>query len=138
MKTLDSPPFERSLGFTLFEIMVVLAVLALILSMTPTLLDNLTAKNQYQAMLDEVMTSARECSNSAKQQQRSLLLASPACPIRQAVLNNIVGDALPVFHADGTTSHRAELIVQPAQNNDKLRERTVLVERLSSKVSLLN
>jgi prepilin-type N-terminal cleavage/methylation domain-containing protein len=127
---------QQCRGFTLIEILVVLALLSLIASMLPSGLKNLYAKSDYQLLVQKVVIAARQCTLTAQQQQRSISLGSQACPIPEEVESLALNsESLPLFHADGTASHSAQIIIASAQN--RYPQTTIIViDSLTANVSL--
>lgn len=109
------PPSE---GFTLLEILIVLVLLGLIISMLPSGLLALNTKADYQMSVQKVVIAARQCSITAQQQQRSISLGSEACPLPSGTDKlTITAESLPLFHADGTASHSARIVIEPAKDS---------------------
>jgi len=105
-------------GFTLLEILIVLALLGLIISMLPRGLIALNTKADYQILVQKVVIAARQCSITAQQQQRSISLGSEACPLPSDTSKlTTKAELLPLFHADGTASHSARIVIETAEDS---------------------
>ncbi|MBL4670759.1 MAG: prepilin-type N-terminal cleavage/methylation domain-containing protein, partial [Arenicella sp.] len=109
---------RQSTGFTLLEILMVLALLSLIASMLPSGLMGLHARADHQMLVQKVVVAARQCSITAQQQQRSIGLGSEACPLPTDTERLTVNaESLPLFHADGTASHTAHIVIDTAEGS---------------------
>jgi prepilin-type N-terminal cleavage/methylation domain-containing protein len=125
-------------GFTLLEILVVLALLSLIVSMVPSGLMGLNERANHQLLAKKVVVAARQCSITAQQQQRSIGLGSESCPLPTGTAELTVNaESLPLFHADGTASHTAQIIIGAAATADR-RATVVTIDTLTANVSLQN
>ena len=126
----------RSAGFTLIEILLVLALVGLVAALLPSGLRTLYQKSNDQLLVEQVVVAARQCAVTAQQQQRSVSLGSFECPL-PADLNQLSIDfeSLPRFHADGTASRTAHMIL-PSGDKPKRRITVVVIDRLTANVSL--
>lgn len=100
---------HTKLGFTLIEIMLVLALLGLIGTMMPFVLDKLYSKSKHRTLVQAALTAVQKCSTNAQQYQRSLSLGSSLCPLSNSLKNALDTDSMPVFHADGTANQTSHL-----------------------------
>lgn len=138
MSLVSHPLGQQQKGFTLLEILVVLALLSLIVSMVPSGLMGLNERANHQLLAQKVVVAARQCSITAQQQQRSIGLGSEQCslPADTAELT-VNAESLPLFHADGTASHTAQIIIGAAATADR-RATIVTIDTLTANVSLQN
>lgn len=127
----------HSRGFTLLEILMVLALLSLIASMLPGGLMGLSAKADYQLLVQEIVVAARQCSITAQHQQRSIGLGSEACPLpKNTERLTVNAESLPLFHADGTASHTAKIVIKSVIKTADRPATVVLIDKLTANVSL--
>ena len=124
---------KHSNGFTLIEILVVLALLGLIATMLPQGLNNLYARSSHQALVQETIVAARDCTIIAQQQQRSVRLGSQACPLPSEVGGVGESELMPVFHADGTASHTAHIVVRE-QKRQANNATVIVIDKLTANV----
>ncbi len=119
-------------GFTLIEILVVLALLVLIITMFPQGLSALYERSHYQALVQNTVVSVRQCGLTAQQQQRSVRLGSSACPLPEEI--QVENESMPYFNADGTTSHSAHIEINRAQGDTAV----VTIDKLTATVRVLD
>ena len=121
-------------GFTLIEILVVLALLSLIATMLPRGLDVLYQRSKHQALVQQTMGAVRECVLIAQQQQRSVHLGSQICPLPSDVADgDLVPELMPWFHANGTAS-RAAYIVVGSESDPTAKTTVIAIDKLTSRV----
>ena len=124
-----------SQGFTLLEILVVMALLSLIVSMLPSGLTALNSRANQQMLVQKVVVAARQCSITAQQQQRSIGLGSEACPLPADTERLTVNaESLPLFHADGTASRTTRIVIEMADGSDHPAT-VVMIDSLTANVS---
>jgi prepilin-type N-terminal cleavage/methylation domain-containing protein len=133
---MSHPLGQQQKGFTLLEILVVLALLSLIVSMVPGGLMSLNDRANNQMLVQKVVVAARQCSITAQQQQRSIGLGSESCPLPTSSGGLAVNaETLPLFHADGTASRTAQIVIEKTGVSDR-RATVVMIDKLTANVSL--
>ncbi|MFT6406814.1 MAG: prepilin-type N-terminal cleavage/methylation domain-containing protein [Arenicella sp.] len=126
----------RLAGFTLIEILLVLALLSLIATLLPSGLKALYQKSDYQLLVTKVVAAARQCTLTAQQQQRSVSLGSDQCPLPADINRQVINaESLPLFHADGTASRSAQIVLQSGESTQR-RTTVVMIDKLTANVSL--
>lgn len=121
-------------GFTLIEILVVLALLSLIATMLPRGLDVLYQRSKHQALVQQTMGAVRACVLIAQQQQRSVHLGSQICPLPNDVADgDLVAELMLWFHANGTAS-RAAYIVVGSESDLTAKTTVIAIDKLTSRV----
>lgn len=115
-------------GYTLIELLMVMLLLGVIASMAPLGLSKLYARSSHQLLVQQTVDAVHHCAIAAQQAQRSVRLGSPACPVPAQAKHG----QMPWFHADGTASHRAYLVVAGGTKNDTMIE----IDRLTVAVSI--
>lgn len=126
------PAFERANGFTLIEILVVLALIGLITTMLPKGLNRLYEGSRHQASVQQTLGAARACLLVAEQQQRSVRLGSRDCWLPTQFDDAELTALMPVFHADGTASHTAHIAVE-SDVGTQFKRSVIIVDKLTAR-----
>jgi prepilin-type N-terminal cleavage/methylation domain-containing protein len=130
-----SVSYHTKLGFTLVEIMLVLALLGLIGTMMPLVLDKLYSKSKHQTLVQAALAAVQKCSINAQQYQRSLALGSSLCPLSNSLKNALEADSMPVFNADGTASKTFYLRLVNTELEDA-RAVEITVDKLTARATV--
>ena len=126
-------------GFTLIEILVVLSLLSLIVVMLPNELESMFTRSRDQALVQETVIAARACSVIAQQKGHSVRLGTDDCPLPENISQSKNNDLLPVFHANGTASHTAYIIVDVGKGaGDRGNAKRIVIDKLTSNVSVID
>lgn len=118
-------------GFTLIEILVVLALISLMALMIPRGLLPLHSKSRHQALVQETLVAAQECAVLARQRQTSLRLGSSHCVLPWTIELGQNRSQFPEFHADGSASHSANIVVK-SESGGELRASTIVIDKLTA------
>lgn len=140
--------FERAPGFTLIEVLVVLSLLGLVVAMLPGGLSALNTRASHQSLVHKTVAAARHCALLAQEQQSPVRLGSQACPLPASFNDKELGVTelsmtaktgglrvsghMPWFHADGTASHTAHIVIEDGSGGATVVE----ITRLTANVSI--
>jgi prepilin-type N-terminal cleavage/methylation domain-containing protein len=123
--------FERENGFTLIEILVVLSLMGLIATMLPKGLIQLYEGSGHRGLVQKTLGAVRACLLLVQQQQKSERLGSPVCSL-PAQLDGVEHTALmPIFHANGTASHTAHIVVE-SEVGEQLKRSVIIIDKLTA------
>jgi len=104
-------------------------------ALVPQGLTGLYAKSSHQAVVQATIVAARECTIIAQQQQRSIQLGTQDCPLPENPYRVAERELYPVFHADGTASHTAHIVVEGEGEFDDATT-VIVIEKLTANVSV--
>ena len=124
---------HRLSGFTLIEILVVLALLGLIATMLPRGLNGLYERSEHQTLVQKTVNAARDCTVIAQRQQKTVLLGALECPLPPELTSVVEDVNMPLFFADGTTSHTAYIVID---DESRIKQTTIVINRLTANVSV--
>lgn len=123
-------------GYSLIELLLVVSLLVLMSSLVPSSLLPLKNRGEHQALVQRTINAFQDCSIHAQQVQQSLALGSGDCALPAAITESIKAadrSVLPLFHPDGTASQSMHLVVASGEL-----ETTIRLDRVTAQVSLID